>query len=118
MRGVGGHSTHHSRVGRIGGLTTEDARKRMMAEVLTRLYGVATDEETAVLDSLTLRAGIAWHCTCGWHNSERVRYCEDCGLLRHQLRHDPSTTAKGKGEHHGEGSEADRHREARRSLGR
>ena len=38
-----------------------------MAEALTRLYGVATDEETAVLDSLTLRAGLAWHCECGWH---------------------------------------------------
>ena len=59
-----------------------------MAEALTRLYGVATDEETAVLDSLTLRAGLAWHCECGWHNAERVLQCEDCGLARPQLLHD------------------------------
>jgi len=53
-----------------------------MAEVLTRLYGVATDEETAVLDRLTLRAGLVWHCECGWHNGERVPRCEDCGRSR------------------------------------
>ena len=29
-----------------------------MAEVETRLYGIATDEETAVLDSLPVRAGL------------------------------------------------------------
>ena len=69
-----------SRAGRIGGPDLQGTRgKRIMAEVLTRLYGVATDEETAVLDSLTLRAGLAWHCECGWHNSERVAACEDCG---------------------------------------
>ena len=53
-----------------------------MAEVLVRLYGVATDEEAAVLDTLALRAGIKWHCACGWHNAERVLYCEDCGHPR------------------------------------
>jgi hypothetical protein len=57
-----------------------------MAEQLVRLYGIATDEETAVLDSLTLRAGIAWHCACGWHNAEQVLYCEDCGQPRPERR--------------------------------
>ena len=33
----------------------------------------------AVLDSLMLRAGLAWHCECGWHNSEGHLCCEDCG---------------------------------------
>ena len=63
-----------------------------MTEVLTRLYGVATDEETAVLDSLTLRAGLAWHCSCGWHNTERAAKCEDCGLPR------PEPKGKDRGE--------------------
>ena len=53
-----------------------------MAEELVRLYGIASDEETAVLDRLTLRAGIAWHCTCGWHNSAYLVSCEDCGQPR------------------------------------
>ena len=78
----------------------------MMTEALTRLYGVATDEETAVLDGLTLRAGIAWHCHCGWHNSERVRYCEDCGLLRPQLRHDPGVERGEEGEARPSGRDA------------
>ena len=44
-----------------------------MAEELVRLYGVASDDETAVLDLLTLRAGIVWHCRCGWHNGAQSR---------------------------------------------
>ena len=51
-------------------------------ELLLRLYAVATDEETAVFDSLALRAGVKWHCGCGWHNSERDLHCEDCGQPR------------------------------------
>ena len=70
--------------------TTDDAGSDM-AEVLTRLYGVATDEETAVLDRLTLRAGLAWHCDCGWHNSERVLECEDCGQPRRTRSDDDSS---------------------------
>ena len=53
-----------------------------MEQQLVRLYGIATDGETAVLDSLTLRAGIVWHCACGWHNAEQFPYCEDCGTPR------------------------------------
>jgi hypothetical protein len=51
-----------------------------------RLYAVATDEETAVLDRLTLRAGVKWQCVCGWHNAERVLHCEDCGQARRDRR--------------------------------
>lgn len=58
-------------------------RTHAMAEQLMRLYAVATDDETAVLDRLALRAGIKWHCVCGWHNLERVSYCEDCEAPRH-----------------------------------
>jgi hypothetical protein len=61
------------------GTTHRRRGKLVMAEILVRLYGIATDEETAVLDGLVLRAGVAWKCTCGWHNGERVLYCEDCG---------------------------------------
>ena len=53
-----------------------------MEQQLVRLYGIATDGETAVLDGLTLRAGIVWHCACGWHNAEQFPYCEDCGKPR------------------------------------
>jgi len=60
------------------GRTSLGMRVAIMAELLIRLYGVATDEETALLDSLAIRAGIKWQCACGWHNAERVLYCEDC----------------------------------------
>jgi hypothetical protein len=53
-----------------------------MTNELIKLYGIATDAEAAVLDHLTLRAGIVWHCGCGWHNSATVRSCEDCGAAR------------------------------------
>ena len=57
-----------------------------MTELLMRLYAVATDEETAVLDRLTLRAGVKWQCVCGWHNAEHVLHCEDCGQARRDRR--------------------------------
>ena len=51
---------------------------RIISEQLVRLYAIATDEETTVLDGLALRASIKWCCACGWHNAEQVHYCEDC----------------------------------------
>jgi hypothetical protein len=45
---------------------------------LDRLYSVATDAETSVIDEVARRAGIHWHCGCGWHNPGLVSHCEDC----------------------------------------
>jgi hypothetical protein len=53
-----------------------------MAHELDRLYGIASDDETVMLDRLTLRAGIVWHCPCGWHNDAHLVACEDCGRAR------------------------------------
>jgi len=55
-----------------------------MGEQLTRLYGVATDDEAAVLDRLAFEAGIKWRCVCGWHNAEHASRCEDCETPRHR----------------------------------
>ena len=72
-------------------------RAHLMAEQLTRLYSVATDDETAVLDRLAFKAGIKWRCVCGWHNSERAFNCEDCETPRDRttLTEPPTAAAAG-----------------------
>ena len=45
---------------------------------LDRLYAVATDYETSIIDEVARRAGVHWHCACGWHNPDSAVLCEDC----------------------------------------
>ncbi len=45
---------------------------------LARMFTVATDGESAVLDDLAQRAGIIWRCACGWNNDESATSCAEC----------------------------------------
>jgi len=62
----------------------EDNMQRVFVEdlLVRRLYEVATEDEVGVIDELTVRAGVVWHCRCGWHNSAQLTSCEDCGEPR------------------------------------
>jgi hypothetical protein len=51
---------------------------------LTRLYGVARNQETELLDDLAVRAGLLWMCEdndCQWLNREEATRCTACGKL-------------------------------------
>ena len=58
------------------------------ADTLTALYNAADDYEAAVLDNLTIRAGLIWSCFCRWHNLTTSDTCERCGRTRQQSDHD------------------------------
>ena len=55
-----------------------------MITELGRMYDVASDNESAMLDDLALRAGIRWQCPepCRWMNREEDRQCGGCGRER------------------------------------
>lgn len=52
------------------------------ASDLTRLYEVANDHETDMLDDLRERAGMVWVCSCLWRNDEADEECGDCDEKR------------------------------------
>lgn len=49
---------------------------------LERMYEVADDAETAVLDELRVRSGVVWRCPRDWFNEPDRKACEDCSYRR------------------------------------
>lgn len=52
---------------------------------MTRLYELANDQETAMLDALRLRAGVVWEHEACATNLATSNSCERCGRLRDDL---------------------------------
>lgn len=64
---------------------------------IQRLYEIASDGETAILDDLRRRAGIVWdHVGC-WTNPAADLVCDRCGLPFELLRDRGETLGAPKG---------------------
>lgn len=63
-------------------LSAQQQRQECGADVLDVLYAAAGDGQAAVLDELTVRAGLIWECGCRWRNRSAERECGTCGKPR------------------------------------
>jgi len=61
---------------------------------LALIYGVATDAERAMLDTLRISAGLIWRCPqCTLTMSGHTRWCDSCRCPRADLGIEPNRVA-------------------------
>ncbi len=49
---------------------------------LDTLLAAATDHENLVIRDVAIRAGLRWHCPCGWLNPGTDQRCGECHVRR------------------------------------
>lgn len=59
------------------------ADERVVSHILGDLIAVASDDESATIEELAIRAGLLWRCShCGYNGVPSERSCGDCGRRR------------------------------------